>query len=113
MMVDIHLKLSTDTDSYKALFTKVFGIDVCNFIAYINKNDDGDNVLHLASDEIRMTFTREKIEEIITDFFDNDTSKIDDVHAYIINNSEKNRKYVSIECKVSKDCVKSIVDIFR
>lgn len=110
MMVDIHLKLSTDR--CKALFAKVFGIDVCNFSAYISKNNDGDNVLVLSSDEIRMEFTWEEIKEIIIDLFDNDSSKIDDVHVLIINNIEKNRKYVSIDCKVSKDCVKSIVGIF-
>ena len=53
------------------------------------------------------------IKEIIIDLFDNDSSKIDDVKVYIINNTEKDRDYVLIECKVSKDCVKSIVGIFE
>ena len=60
-----------------------------------------------------MKFTWEEIKEIIIDLFDNDSSKIDDVKVYIINNTEKDRDYVSIECKVSKDCVKSIVGIFE
>ena len=111
MMVDIHLKLSTDR--CKALFAKYFGIDVCNFTAYISKNGSDDNVLAISSDEIRMKFTWEEIKEIIIDLFDNDSSKINDVRVLIINNIEESRKYVSIDCKVSKDCVKSIVDIFR
>ena len=111
MMVDIHLKLSTDR--CKALFAKYFGINVCNFTAYISKNGSDDNVLAISSDEIRMKFTWEEIKEIIIDLFDNDSSKIDDVKVYIINNTEKDRDYVSIECKVSKDCVKSIVGIFE
>ena len=110
MMIDIHLTLSTDR--CKALFAKVFGIDVCDFTAYISKNDDGDKVLVLSTDEIRMIFTREEIKEIIIDLFGNDSSKIDDVYVLVINNSEKGRKYISIDCKVSKDCVKSIVGIF-
>ena len=110
MMVDIHLKLSTDR--CKALFAKYFGIDVCNFTAYISKNDDGDKVLVLSTDEIRMIFTREEIKEIIIDLFGNDSSRIDDVYVLVINNSEKGRKYISIDYKVSKDCVKSIVGIF-
>ena len=111
MMVDIHLKLSTDR--CKALFAKYLGIDTCNFIVFINTNDDGDKVLILSSNEITMKFKNDEIKEIIIDLFDNDSSKIDDVKVYIINNTEKDRDYVSIECKVSKDCVKSIVDIFR
>lgn len=109
-MVDIHLTLSTDR--CKALFAKYFGIDVCNFTAYISKNGSDDNVLAISSDEITMKFTWEEIKEIIIDLFDNDSSKIDDVKVYIINNTEKD-DYVLIECKVSKDCVKSIVGIFE
>ena len=113
MMVDIHLHLDTNNDKCKALFAKYFGIDMCNFTAFISEDDNGDDVLELSLDEIRMTFTRDEIKEIIIDLFDNDSSKIDDVRVHIINNTERNREYVSIGCKVSKDSVKSIMDIFR
>lgn len=109
MMVNIHLHLNTDV--CKVLFAKYFGIDTCNFVAYIGKNND-DNTKVLSSDEITMEFGWEEIKEIIIDLFDNDSSKIDDVHVNIIKNVERNKKYVSINCKVSKDCVKSIMDIF-
>lgn len=112
MMIDIHFHLDINNDKCKALFAKYFGIDMCNFTAFISKNDNGDEVLALSSDEIRMEFTSEEIEEIFIDLFDNGSSKIDDMHTYIINSTERDRKYVSIGCKVSKDCVKSIMDIF-
>ena len=111
MMIDMHLRMSTD--GCKALLGKYLGIDMCNFIVFINTNDDGDNVLILSSNEITMKFKKEEIKEIIIDLFDNDSSKINDVCVLIINNIEESRKYVSIDCKVSKDCVKTIVDIFR
>lgn len=107
----MHLRMSTD--GCKALLGKYLGIDMCNFIVFINTNDDGDNVLILSSNEITIKFKKEEIKEVIIDLFDNDSSKIDDVHTLIVNNIEESRKYVSIDCKVSKDCVKSIVDIFR
>lgn len=111
MMIDMHIRMSTD--GCKALLGKYLGIDMCNFIVFINTNDDGDNVLILSSNEITIKFKKEEIKEVIIDLFDNDSSKIDDVHTLIVNNIEESRKYVSIDCKVSKDCVKSIVDIFR
>ena len=111
MMIDMHLRMSTD--GCKALFAKYLGIDTCNFMVFINTNNDGDKVLILSSNEITMKFKKEEIKEVIIDLFDNDSSKIDDVRVLIINNIEESRKYVSIDCKVSKDCVKSIVDIFR
>lgn len=111
-MVDIHLHLDINNDKCKALFAKYFGIDMCNFTAFISEDDNGDDTLVFSSDEISMTFTRKKIEEIIIDLFDNDSSKIDDVNTHIINNTERGRKYVSIGCKISRDCVKSIMDIF-
>ena len=107
----MHLRMSTD--GCKALLGKYLGIDMCNFIVFINTNDDGDNVLILSSNEITMKFKKEEIKEIIIDLFDNDSSKINDVRVLIINNIEESRKYVSIDCNVSKDCVKTIVDIFR
>ena len=112
-MVDIHLHLDISNDKCKALFAKYFGIDMCNFTAFLSEDDNGYDTLAFSSDEISMTFTWKEIEEIIIDLFDNDSSKIDDVKVYIINNTEKDRDYVSIECKVSKDCVKSIVGIFE
>lgn len=111
MMVDIHLHLDINNDKCKALFAKYLDIDICNFTAFISE-DNSENILVFSSDEIRMTFTRKEIEEIIIDLFDNDSSKIDDVHTHIINNTERGRKYVSISCKISRDCVKSIMDIF-
>ena len=111
MMIDMYIRMSTD--GCKALLGKYLGIDMCNFIVFINTNDDGDNVLILSSNEITMKFKKEEIKEIIIDLFDNDSSKINDVRVLIINNIEESRKYVSIDCKVSKDCIKTIVDIFR
>ena len=106
MMIDVRLKLSTD--KCKALFTKYFGIDVRDFIAYISKNDDG-NVLMLSSDGIKMEFNSTKMEEIIIDLFNNDVSKIDNVNVYIV--SKEDREYVGVACDMAKECIKSIMDI--
>ena len=106
MMIETHIVLSDD--KCKALLLKYFGIDVDNFIAYIGTKH-GDNVLTLSSDEIIMTFNEANIEEIIVDFFNSDVSKIDNVHAYIIN--KEDRKYVSFTCDMSIEGIKSIMDI--
>ena len=106
MMIDVRLKLSTDR--CKALFAKYFGIDVCNFTAYISKNDDG-NALTLSSDGIKMEFNSTKMEEILIDLFNNDVSKIDNVHVYIVN--KEDRKYVGVACDMDKECIKPIMDI--
>jgi hypothetical protein len=105
-MIDVRLKLSTD--KCKALFTKYFGTDICDFIAYISKNDDG-NALILSSDGIKMEFNSSKMEEIIIDLFNNDVSKIDNVHVYIVN--KEDRKYVGVACDMAKECIKFIMDI--
>ena len=106
MMIETHIVLSDD--KCKALLLKYFGIDVDNFVAYIGTKH-GDNVLTLSSDEIIMTFNEVNIEEIIVDFFNSDVSKIDNVHAYIIN--KEDRKYVSFTCDMSVEGIKSIMDI--
>ena len=106
MMIETHIVLSDD--KCKALLLKYFGIDVDNFIAYIGTKH-GDNVLTLSSDEIIMTFNEANIEEIIVDFFNSDVSKIDNVHAYIIN--KEDRKYVSFTCDMSIEGIKSIMNI--
>jgi hypothetical protein len=105
-MIETLIVLSDD--KCKALLLKYFGIDVDNFVAYIGTKH-GDNVLTLSSDEIIMTFNEVNIEEIIVDFFNSDVSKIDNVHAYIIN--KEDRKYVSFTCAMSIEGIKSIMDI--
>ena len=107
MMIETNIVLSDD--KCKALLLKYFGIDVDNFVAYIGTTKQGDNVLTLSSDEIIMTFNEVNIEEIIVDFFNSNVSKIDNVHAYIIN--KEDRKYVSFTCAMSIEGIKSIMDI--
>lgn len=110
MLVNTHFSLSAD--SCKTLFSKYLDFDMCDFVAYIDKNDIGNNALHLSSKEIRMEFDNAKIKEILIDAFNKDCdTKIDNVCVCVINNTERNRQYVSIDCDMSKEYIKSIVDI--
>lgn len=108
MMIDTRISLSTN--ECKALLSKYFDVDVCNFVAYIDTKH-GDNVLVLSSGKISMVFNNTKMEEIIISLFNNDVSKIDNVHVYIVN--KEDRKYVGVTCIMSKEGIKSIMGIIE
>lgn len=109
MMIDTHFHLSED--DFKNILSKYLDFDVDNSVAFINKNDNGENILNVSSKPIRMQFNCEKIREILIDLFNDDTIKIDNITVHIINNTTRNRKYVSIDCDMSKECIKSITDM--
>ena len=110
MMINMHFHLSED--DFKNILSKYLDFDADNFTAFID-NTNGENTLNVSSksSQIRMKFNCEKIKEILIDLFNDDTTKIDNITVYIINNPTRNRKYVSIDCDMSKECIKSIVDM--
>lgn len=111
MMIDVHFHLSED--DFKNFLSKYLDFDADNFVGFIDKTN-GEDILNISSKSdriIKMQFNREKIKEIFIDLFNNDTTKIDNITVYIINNTTRNRRYVSVDCDISKECIKSITDM--
>ena len=113
MMMKTNFSLSAD--NFKSILSKYFDFDISDFYTLID-TDGLDNVLKLWSRQpkgIDMTFSNDQIKDILIDLFNKDTTdtKIDNIHVIIINNRKKNRKYISIDCDISKECLESIVDI--
>lgn len=113
MMMNTRLKLSAD--NFKSILSSYLGFDISDFFAYITK-DDFDNVLKLSSEDkgIRISFRESQIKDALIELFNKDAdTKIDNINVHIINNTERDRIYVSIDCDISKECLKSIVDMIK
>ena len=113
MMMNTRLKLSAD--NFKSILSNYLDFDISDFFAYIGKNGF-DNVLKLSSEDkgIRISFSESQIKDVLIDLFNKDAdTKIDNINVNIINNTERDRIYVSIDCDISKECLKSIVDMIK
>lgn len=113
MMMNARLKLSAD--NFKSILSNYLDFDISDFFAYICK-DGFDNALKLSSKDkgIRISFSESQIKDTLIDLFNKDAdTKIDNINVHIINNTERDRIYVSIDCNISKECFKSIVDMIK
>ena len=111
MMIDAHFHLNED--DFKNFLSKYLDFNADNFVAFIDKNDNGENILNVSSksSQIRMRFNCKKLKKFLLIYLMMIRQKIDNITVHIINNTTRNRKYVSVYCDISKECIKSITDM--